>query len=136
MRATVCFAFALLSMSGAHASEFSAPTIEPLRPTVTAPAPSDHPLVGLSERTPFTAARRPDSLPLLGPERPLPGGGASGFSIGPLHADAVTRFSGRSGKAHLVPHYRLDGITVLGGSVGGSIDGRGGMVTLNWHTSP
>src|ERR1041385_3927036 len=114
MRATVCFAFALLSMSGAHASEFSARIIEPVSPATAALAAPDRPLVGLSERTPFTAVRRPDSLPLLGPERPLPGAGASGFSIGPLHADAVTRFSGRSGKAHLVPHYRLEGIMVLG----------------------
>src|SRR4051794_7211006 len=126
MRATVCFAFALLSLSGARAAEFSARVIEPLKPAFTAPAAADHPMVGFSEHAPFAAMRHPD-LPLLGPERPLPGGNGSGFSLGPIHADAVTRFSGRSGKAHMVPHYRLEGVTVFGASIGGSIDGRGGM---------
>jgi hypothetical protein len=32
------------------------------------------------------------------------------------------------------PHYRLEGVSLLGGSVGGSVDTRGGMLTLNWHT--
>ena len=80
-------------------------------------------------------ARRPD-LPLLGPERAPPLSGAGGFAIGPFHADTITKFSARGGKAHLSPHYRLDGVTLLGGAVGGSVDGRGGMVTLQWKTGP
>jgi len=79
--------------------------------------------------------RQPD-LPLLGPERAPPPSGSEGFAIGPFHADTVTKFSARSGKAHLAPHYRLDGVSVLGGAVGASVDGRGGMLTLQWKTSP
>ena len=79
--------------------------------------------------------RRPD-LPLLGPERAPPLSGAGGFAIGPFHADTITKFSGRSGRAHLSPHYRLDGVTLFGGAVGGSVDGRGGMLTLQWKTTP
>jgi hypothetical protein len=81
------------------------------------------------------AARHAD-LPLLGPERAPPPSGAGGFAIGPFHADTITKFSGRSGKAHLSPHYRLDGVTLFGGAIGGSVDGRGGMVTLQWKTGP
>lgn len=75
-------------------------------------------------------------LPLLGPERAPPPSAPGGFSIGPLHADTITKFSRRGGKAHLAPHYRLDGVTLFGGALGGSIDGRGGMVTLQWKTGP
>jgi hypothetical protein len=73
-------------------------------------------------------------LPLLGPERALPFAQTQGFSIGPFRAEAVTRYGGRGRRAHLAPHYRLEGLTVLGGAIGGSVDGRGGMVTLEWHT--
>jgi hypothetical protein len=135
MRAIVCFVFALLSMQGARASDLSTRVSEPVKPSLAAPAAPDPPMVAFSQHAPFAAMRHPD-LPLLGPDRPLPGGYGGGFSIGPIHADAVTRFSGRSGKAHMVPHYRVEGVTVFGGSIGGSIDGRGGMVTLNWHTGP
>jgi hypothetical protein len=65
----------------------------------------------------------------------MPAGATSGFSVGPIRADSITRFS-RNGKARLSPHYSLEGVTVLGGSIGGSVDGRGGMLTLNWHTAP
>lgn len=79
--------------------------------------------------------RTSDDPPLLGPERAPPPSAASGFSIGPFRAEAGTNF--RPGhRARLSPHYRLDGVTVLGGSVGGSIGRGGGMITLQWRTSP
>jgi hypothetical protein len=84
----------------------------------------------------FEPPARHADLPLLGPERAPPPSGSGGFAIGPFHADTVTKFSARSGKAHLAPHDRLDGVSVLGGAVGASVDGRGGMVTLQWKTTP
>lgn len=71
---------------------------------------------------------------MLGPDRGLPFAQSRGFSIGPFHAEAVTRYASRGRRAHMAPHYRLEGLTVLGGALGGSVDGRGGMVTLEWHT--
>ena len=53
------------------------------------------------------------------------------FAIGPLRADSA----GASGIGHrpgVKPHFRLDGVSVLGGSVSGSMDGRGGMLSLHW----
>jgi hypothetical protein len=71
-------------------------------------------------------------LPLLGREMPQPA--SAEFSIGPFHAEGMSEEAGRGRRARLAPHYRLDGVSVLGGSVGGSLDGRGGMLTLDWHT--
>ncbi|HEY1837733.1 MAG TPA: hypothetical protein VGG36_08765 [Rhizomicrobium sp.] len=54
-----------------------------------------------------------------------------GFGIGPLRADGTD--SGGLGRRHgLKPHYRLEGVRLLGGSIGGSIDGRGAMLSLHW----
>jgi hypothetical protein len=53
------------------------------------------------------------------------------FGIGPLRADTA----GMSGIGHrpgVKPHFRLDGVSVLGGSISGSMDGRGGMLSLHW----
>ncbi len=55
----------------------------------------------------------------------------AGFGIGPIRADGAD--SDGLGRRHgLRPHYRLEGVSVLGGSVGGSIDGRGAMLSLHW----
>ncbi len=149
MRAAVCFAVALFSVANARAADsspraiadFSASGIEPERQPLTTqdrPLPEAapaRPLAGLSEHTPFAAVRRPHDLPLLGPERPLPASAPAGIHIGPFHAEAVTKYS-RSGRARMVPQYRMDGLTVLGGDIGGSFDGRGGMVTLHWRLGP
>jgi hypothetical protein len=79
----------------------------------------------------FAVRHRPDE-PLLGPEPASPP--SAGWSIGPIRAEGFTGQMGKGGKARFRPHYRLEGVTVLGGSVGGSVDTRGGMVTLNWQT--
>ena len=132
MRAAALLVAALLAASTAGA--------EPSTGLQSSPAPyrdtaSNAPLAGLSSPVRFAAARRND-LPLLGPQPQMPAAASSGFSIGPLHADTVTRYSARSGKAHFAPHYQLDGVTVLGGAIGGSLDGRGGMLTLQWRSAP
>jgi len=132
MRALLCLAALLLSTVGAYAAGPADGTL-PLTKLDSDPRPRAFSAIGTQPK--FEVPRSRDRLPLLGPARPMPGGDNSGFSIGPIHADAITRYS-RSGKPHLAPHYRLEGVTVLGGSLGGSVDGRGGMVTLNWHTGP
>jgi hypothetical protein len=96
-------------------------------------SPAVHQPIALSNHETFAAHPRAD-LPLLGPA-PTPPPSGSGFSIGPIHADMMTRTS-RGGRVSYKPHYRLDGVTFLGGSIGGSIDGRGGMLTLQWKSAP
>jgi hypothetical protein len=83
----------------------------------------------------FPLQHRADDPPLLGPEPAVPGSASLGFSIGPFRAEAGDDF--RPGhRRHLAPRYRLDGVSVLGGSVGGTLNGRGGMITLQWQSSP
>jgi hypothetical protein len=134
MRAAFWFALTLLSASAVQAGDLS------VRPPLLTKPPSDgsvRALTSQSDGAPLMVGRpRPhENLPLLGPQRPMPTASNSGFSIGPFHADTITRYS-RSGKAHLAPHYSVSGMTLLGGTIGGSVDGRGGMLTLNWHTAP
>jgi hypothetical protein len=55
-----------------------------------------------------------------------------GFSLGPLRTEL-----GSTGDRHArVARVTLDGVTILGGSVGGSTDGRSARVLLSWPTSP
>jgi len=83
----------------------------------------------------FSLPHRADDPPLLGPEPMAPGSASPGFSIGPFRAEAGDDF--RPGRRHhLAPRYRLDGVSVLGGSVGGTLSSRGGMITLQWQSSP
>jgi hypothetical protein len=93
------------------------------------------PRLAIPSQRAFAPQRPGDDLPLLGPERTPPASAESGFSIGPFRAEAGTSF--RPGhRSRLSPHYRLDGVSVLGGSVGGTIGKGGGMITLQWQTSP
>lgn len=54
-----------------------------------------------------------------------------GFSIGPIRADGADA-DGLGRRHGLRPRYRLEGVSVLGGSIGGSVDGRGAMLSLHW----
>ena len=56
--------------------------------------------------------------------------GASAVVIGPLSA----RLGGNGKRAHIA-RYRLDGVDVFGGSVSGTLDGRGARVYLRWPPS-
>lgn len=124
MRAAVLVIPLLVAAPAAHAGvllaqKFSAP---------------EQPLA-LSSQHAFVPQRPGDDPPLLGPERAPPASAASGFSIGPFRAEMGT--SARPGRrARLSPHYRLEGVSILGGSVGGTIGRGGGMITLQWRTSP
>lgn len=51
---------------------------------------------------------------------------ASGISFGPIHAESETI----NGRRHV--HYRVDGLTLMGGEIGGSVSHRGAMLTLHW----
>jgi len=53
----------------------------------------------------------------------------SGASLGPIRAESEVI----GGRRHM--HYRIDGLHFLGGDVGGSIGGRGTVLTLHWPPS-
>jgi len=112
------------------------PAREPLpahEPLVARELPATHEPLALPDQMHFTMRHRAD-LPLLGPQPTPPP--SPGFSIGPIRAEGFSAQLGKNGKLRFKPHYRLDGVSVFGGSIGGSIDTRGGIVTLNWKTSP
>jgi hypothetical protein len=131
MRAAVLIGLALVAASVAHAGPMVGLQAGAANPDVEH---SGRAALDLSGHGRFIEPARRADLPLLGPERAPPLSGSGGFAIGPFHADTVTKFSRRGGKAHLAPHYRLDGVTLFGGAIGGSVDGRGGMLTLQWKT--
>lgn len=54
----------------------------------------------------------------------------TGFFIEPLPVE--TTDDPRTGRRHHVLQYRVDGVSVLGGSVGGSLGKPGTMLTLRW----
>ncbi|HTT84052.1 MAG TPA: hypothetical protein VMF67_11265 [Rhizomicrobium sp.] len=57
---------------------------------------------------------------------------AQGLSLGPLRAG----LGGMSGTHAHLASFRLQGVTVFGGSIGGSVDGRSANVVLSWPTNP
>jgi hypothetical protein len=54
------------------------------------------------------------------------------INLGPLH----TEFGGATGRHTHLATVKLEGVSVFGGSVGGSIDSRSARITLSWPTSP
>lgn len=54
---------------------------------------------------------------------------ATGLSFGPIHAESEMV----NGRRHV--HYRVDGLTLLGGDIGGSVSRDGAMLTLHWTSS-
>jgi hypothetical protein len=50
----------------------------------------------------------------------------SGLSFGPIRAESETT----NGHRHM--HYRVEGLSLFGGDVGGSLDKGGAMLTLHW----
>jgi hypothetical protein len=51
-------------------------------------------------------------------------------------ADAPTEFGGLIRKHSHHANLTLQGVTMFGGSVGGSLDGRSAHLTLSWPTAP
>jgi hypothetical protein len=54
-----------------------------------------------------------------------------GISLGPLH----TQFGGTTGRRMHLATVKLEGVSIFGGSVGGSVDSRSARITLSWPTS-
>lgn len=52
----------------------------------------------------------------------------AGISIGPLR----TEFGGTTGRHMHLATMKLEGVSIFGGSVGGSIDSRSARITLSW----
>ena len=54
------------------------------------------------------------------------------INLGPLH----TEFGGVTGHHMHLATVKLNGVSVFGGSIGGSIDSRSARITFSWPTSP
>jgi|SRR5215469_6943628 len=52
------------------------------------------------------------------------------INLGPLH----TEFGGTTGRQMHLATVKLEGVSVFGGSIGGSIDSRSARITLSWPT--
>jgi hypothetical protein len=57
------------------------------------------------------------------------GADANGMSFGPIHAESETI------NGHRRVHYRVEGLTLFGGDIGGSVGKGGAMLTLHWASS-
>ena len=152
MRAAVSVVAILAMPVAAHAASFDRlnagqnrfdpASVERALPTATAPVGRTGELDSPVARTPLSFSEHPtfaephrNDVPLLGPVPTLPSSG-SGLVIGPIRAEMIARTSPRTGRVSFKPHYTLNGVTLLGGAIGGSLDTRGGMVTLQWKTAP
>ena len=58
--------------------------------------------------------------------------GNEGIVVGPFQ----TEFARQTGKHANFARFRLNGVTVLGASIAGSVDGRSAHVELSWPTNP
>jgi hypothetical protein len=56
---------------------------------------------------------------------------AQGLSIGPLRVGS----GGEVGRHVHLARFRVEGVTILGGSVSGGLDGRSANVVLSWPAS-
>jgi hypothetical protein len=53
------------------------------------------------------------------------------INLGPLHAE----FGGVTGRHMHLATVKLEGVSVFGANVGGSLDSRSARITLSWPTS-
>lgn len=121
MRAAVLASVFLLATSAAVAE----PPFLPDRKGARLTLPSQDDLVRRYR------APRPDSA-MLGPPAGRVSFESQGFSFGPIRAERTTDL--RPGRNRHVLRYRLEGVTILGGSVGGTLNGHGGVLLLQWQT--
>jgi hypothetical protein len=54
---------------------------------------------------------------------------APGITLGPIHAESEIV----NGRRHV--RYRIDGLRLIGGDIGGSVSRHGAMLTLYWTSS-
>jgi len=103
------------------------------QPTLSGPFDGPSPPQLTMQVQPRFIAPHPDTSALFwrtGNAAGLPATTVRALSIGPLRLESQTEMIGR--KVHHVAHLRLDGVSFLGASVGGSVDGRGAVVSLHW----
>ena len=93
-----------------HPIDLSAPFRGEIRPHET----DDHALVSYEDGDRDGSTARP------------------GFSLGPLRAGVGTMGIKR---AHLAT-FRVDGVTIFGANIGGSVDGRSAHIVLSWPSGP
>ena len=77
----------------------------------------------------------PSSEAGLGPTSPGSwdeGEARPSISLGPLR----TQFGGVTGRHMHLATVKLEGISIFGASIGGSLDSRSARITLSWPTSP
>jgi len=97
-------------------------------------APTPTPALILPARPSFVPARHGADMPLLGrPGLQMTDQAQPVLSIGPLQLEQKPQF-GRKRRMGF-PGYRVGGLKLFGGSLGGSIDGRGGSLSISWHTN-
>ena len=117
MRAAMLAGFLVFTASAVFARPVSMPD-----PHLTLPA-QDWVAADLAHR------QSPDSALVVSRANALPAT-QTGFFIEPLPVE--TTDDPRTGRRHHVLQYRLDGVSVLGGSVGGSLGGSGAVLSLHW----
>jgi len=99
---------------------------------VRPPAPT--PALILPARESFVPVRHGADIPLLGrPGLQTPDQAQPVLSIGPFQLEQKSQFGRKRRMAF--PGYRIGGLKLFGGSLGGSVDGRGGSLSISWHTN-
>lgn len=61
---------------------------------------------------------------------------AQGLSLGPFHVGGFEGSDGMGRKHRRFASFRVDGVTIFGGSVAGNVDGRSANIVLSWPASP
>ncbi|HEX3673991.1 MAG TPA: hypothetical protein VHU87_06930 [Rhizomicrobium sp.] len=123
MRSALWAGILILAATAAAAKPPLAPEAAPFQlklPSEDRMAATYAPHAGQSD---FAAIRSDTSQPPSG-----------NLSLGPIHAEAVTDCEPgiRSGRHRTVMQYRLDGVHMFGGNVGGSLGGRAAVLSLHW----
>ena len=110
----------------------STPTIPP--PSVSSRAssgPIDLSVPGAIHRPAISSSGAGLELPASDSNRWEAGDTRTSINLGPFH----TEFGGVTGRHMHVATVKLEGVSLFGGSIGGSIDSRSARITFSWPTS-
>ena len=119
MRAALLAASLMFTASVAAAGPVAAPS-----PAAHVTVPSQDWVIAV-----FAGRGNTDAAPAL-PHGQFVPAAKPAFLIEPLPIE--TTDDPRTGRRHRILQYRLDGVSVLGGAVGGSLGGHGAMLSLRW----